>query len=287
MFKFNFGDNIDEKEETPSSKVTTHVWLKSEQIEPATENDAILKDIISNCEENTFQYKSQVLKYFSTVDILNILRTSDECSLKNNLSVLDADNDHSDLQTAIYEGGLKIWECTYDLLQYIVNNNLNLKNKQTLDLGCGSGLIGILSLVENASFCTFQDYNAEILKYITIPNVILNNDAYLNKSNFYSGDWNSFVDLINHDNEEKKFDYIFTSETIYNIDCYEKLHEVFQKLLKKDGEIYLAAKSYYFGVGGGITSFKEFMEQKKIFQYKTCWTSSDGLKREILKISFS
>lgn len=59
---------------------------------------------------------------------------------------------------------------------------------------------------------------------------------YLKSSSFYSGDWNYFVDTINKRNQQ--FDYILTSETIYNRNSYEKLHSTFQNLLKKDGVMY-------------------------------------------------
>lgn len=141
------------------------------------------------------------------------------------------------------------------------------------------------------------------MQYITIPNVKLNDETYLDKSRFYSGDWDSFVDLMN-----TEFDYIFTSETIYNADNYGKLHNVFQRLLKKQGKMYpfvcltksiinlgssliifnrfLAAKSYYFGVGGGISLFENFLKSRNIFESQSCWKCCEGLKREILKITF-
>lgn len=66
---------------------------------------------------------------------------------------------------------------------------------------------------------------------------MLNDENYLNSSSFYSGDWNSFVDTINLKGNQQ-FDYILTSETIYNRNSYEKLHNTFQHLLKKDGVMY-------------------------------------------------
>jgi len=116
---------------------------------------------------------------------------------------------------------------------------------------------------------------------------LLNDEAYLTKSKFYSGDWKSFEDLVKTDKEEDKFKYILTSETIYNTENYGKLHDIFENLLRKDGEIFLAGKSYYFGVGGGITLFEDFLKSRNIFKSASCWKSSEGLKREILKITFA
>lgn len=55
---------------------------------------------------------------------------------------------------------------------------------------------------------------------------------------FYAGDWESFSDLW-HDNDTfNKFDYIFTSETIYNTDNYQKICNIFKKVLKENGVMY-------------------------------------------------
>ncbi|XP_066140040.1 histidine protein methyltransferase 1 homolog isoform X1 [Euwallacea fornicatus] len=288
MFKFNFQDKNDKKEDNIKDcdpKTEEKSWIESEEIIPKNQGD-IVKKILANCSHNSMQYNEILLKYYTTEDVLNVLRNNivEKPVLNNSLSVINADQSHSDLISSVYEGGLKIWECTYDLLNYIDQQKINFKDKSVLDLGCGTGLIGIMSLIAGAYSCTFQDYNPEILKYNTIPNVILNEGEYTNKSRFYSGDWSSFTDLLS--SAQEKFNYIFTSETIYNVENYEKLHNTFQKLLKEDGIVYLAAKSYYFGVGGGISLFTDFLKKKNVFKYELCWNCPEGLKREILKIQF-
>lgn len=55
-------------------------------------------------------------------------------------------------------GGLKVWECTYDLLSFFVTNNFDFKNKNVLDLGCGCGLLGIFAGLRDAAVVHFQDY---------------------------------------------------------------------------------------------------------------------------------
>ena len=39
---------------------------------------------------------------------------------------------------------------------------------------------------------------------------------------------------------------------------------------------YLAAKTYYFGVGGGTDQFEEFINQKSVFSYETVKTYEKG-----------
>uniref|UniRef100_UPI00398E57CC histidine protein methyltransferase 1 homolog n=1 Tax=Pristiophorus japonicus TaxID=55135 RepID=UPI00398E57CC len=71
----------------------------------------------------------------------------------------------------LYEGGRKVWECTYDLLAYL--GGLELRGRRVLDLGCGAGLLGIAALRQRAAEVHFQDYNAAVIEGVTIPNVAL------------------------------------------------------------------------------------------------------------------
>lgn len=54
------------------------------------------------------------------------------------------------------------------------------------------------------------------------------------KCNFYSGDWQSVKILL----ENRGYDYILTSETIYNQENYQKLLEIFNEKLKSNGLVY-------------------------------------------------
>ncbi|XP_056089132.1 histidine protein methyltransferase 1 homolog [Rhinichthys klamathensis goyatoka] len=218
-------------------------------------------------------------------------------------------NQNSDLITGVYEGGLKIWECTYDLLEYIDDEGETFTGKRVLDLGCGAGLLGILALKRGAIKVDFQDYNSTVIEQLTVPNVFLNcedddeteeqNSSPLSKRKalntshklldhcgFFSGDWNSFLTLMRNKTSSPKYDIIFTSETIYNTDYYSSLHSVFCGLLAEDGIVYLATKSHYFGVGGGLHLFEKFVEQNKVFQTKYLKDVKQGLKRHVVSLTF-
>uniref|UniRef100_A0A7I4C2H8 protein-histidine N-methyltransferase n=1 Tax=Physcomitrium patens TaxID=3218 RepID=A0A7I4C2H8_PHYPA len=94
----------------------------------------------------------------------------------NSQSVLKVAN--SDLIPGKYEGGLKLWECTIDLVEMlrreIQDGQLSFRGKRVLELGCGHGLPGIFACLKGASSVHFQDFNPEVLKTLTIKNVQAN-----------------------------------------------------------------------------------------------------------------
>uniref|UniRef100_A0A3Q1GC39 protein-histidine N-methyltransferase n=1 Tax=Acanthochromis polyacanthus TaxID=80966 RepID=A0A3Q1GC39_9TELE len=196
----------------------------------------------------------------------------------------------SDLISGVYEGGLKVWECTYDLLELIEKDGETFGGKAVLDLGCGAGLLGILALKRGATQVHFQDYNSTVVEQLTVPNVMLNwnlsQHPLLTKCHFFSGDWSTFLDLVLKMDPPTKFDIIFTSETIYNTVYYPVLHETLQKLLAPHGLVYLATKSHYFGVGGGLHLFETFVEERGVFSLDHLWDGEEGLQRHVVVLRF-
>lgn len=125
------------------------------------------------------------------------------------------------------------------------------------------------------------------MENFTIANVLLNFEdnrrEIMEKTSYYSGDWSSYDQLT----PDKKFDVILTSETIYNPDHYEKLLNVLKSKLKPDGVVYLAAKIYYFGVGGGLRFFEDVVRKDAVLNSEVVWKCTDGVQREIIKLRFS
>ncbi|XP_038152162.1 histidine protein methyltransferase 1 homolog [Cyprinodon tularosa] len=243
---------------------------------------------------------------------------------------------NSDLISGVYEGGLKVWECTYDILELIEKEGETFRGKAVLDLGCGAGLLGILALKRGARMVLFQDYNSTVIEQLTVPNVFLNcqeddevesdgekkgkgkgkkqeedgcaekgkddsnanspppkkrvtdlsKHSLLEKCHFYSGDWRTFLPLVLKRKPQPKFDIIFTSETIYNTCYYPALHETLHQLLAPGGLVYLATKSHYFGVGGGLHLFETFVEQRGVFSLNHLWDGAEGLQRHVVVLQF-
>lgn len=107
----------------------------------------------------------------------------------------------SDLIPGVYGGGLKIWECTIDLITYLGNIPeylLPSKDCHVLELGCGHGFPGIAAMQMGYRNITFLDLNLEVVSDVTWPNIIINNpppDALCDGIHCYAGDWLSFANF--------------------------------------------------------------------------------------------
>ncbi|KAF9187054.1 hypothetical protein BGZ51_001575 [Haplosporangium sp. Z 767] len=263
----------------------------------------------------------------------------------------------SDLVKGVYEGGLKTWECALDLVAYLAEQKESYDSKKVLELGCGSALPGIYVLTQSSSVkVDLQDYNDQVLKLVTLPNVLLNthvrpdqqpdeeveeevedikektaDDANDNdedededdeddvpeadpadgdfkgveldlpdsdedrlklmqrveeQTKFYMGDWSGLVDLFAFKSDEDKYDLILTSETIYAEESHQKLYDTIKNSLKRSGKALVAAKTFYFGVGGDILSFRRLIEKDGAFDVKVVFSAQAFVRREILELTF-
>ncbi|KAG8183815.1 hypothetical protein JTE90_027740 [Oedothorax gibbosus] len=197
----------------------------------------------------------------------------------------------SDLVPGKYEGGLKVWECAIDLTQFLIENNCIQTGNTVLELGCGVGLPGIAAYIIGG-IVTFQDFNSEVLECVTAPNVILNTieeekTSVSKKCQFICGDWQQMKHkYFCGKQKNNKYDYIITSETLYEKCNHRKLLDLMKAALKLDGIIYLASKVHYFGVGGGILDFEKLLAKDNTFDFSTVFRTEEGVERRILKLSF-
>ncbi|KAI3980908.1 hypothetical protein MKX01_025473 [Papaver californicum] len=217
---------------------------------------------------------------------------------------------NSDLVPGKYEGGLKLWEGSLDLVKAlhseIHGGKLSLNGKRVLELGCGHGLPGIFTRIKGASEVHFQDFNAEVLQCLTIPNVNANpkepESGAREGVRFFAGDWSEIHQLLNHvrDHSEEKspdsrseldagYDVILMAETVYCIDSLQNLYELMKKCLKRpNGVVYMAGKKHYFGVGGGTRHFLSVVENDGVMAASLTAEVTDGSSnvREVWKLSF-
>ena len=125
----------------------------------------------------------------------------------------------------VYEGGLKIWECSIDLADYlhdfVVISGSDIKtegdsetylesdtrlsipsNSSVLELGCGHGLpaMTVLNKLSTHSLSqgtiysgsvVFTDFNKEVIEKITWPNILKNCPSV--GARCLHGDWDHFA----------------------------------------------------------------------------------------------
>ena len=88
-----------------------------------------------------------------TLNIVNseaVTRLLTQAGYEGDLS--PALNTNTDLLPGQYEGGLKIWECSEDLVCYLSATRGDLlQGRRVLELGCGAALPGLLAFKHGAS----------------------------------------------------------------------------------------------------------------------------------------
>ena len=210
----------------------------------------------------------------------------DSYELKNSIIKSAKIPENTDLVKGIYEGGIKIWECSIDLLNFLpsIYENINLNNENILELGCGHGLPGIYLLLKGGNV-TFQDFNKEVLDIITKGYLNQLKEKFnldlFNKSSFENGDWGNFK-------SDKKYNIIISCDTLYNTDNYEKIYNILKNYLSKNGKALFATKKFYFGVGGSSSEFMYFIREKGEFEVNKIKEINDGISniRLILEIKW-
>jgi len=107
--------------------------------------------------------------------------------------------------------------------------NINIKNKNILDFGCGSNFNNIIKKYKSANYVFLVDYFNHNFK----------NDKmeYLN----YGGNLSSIKKKVS----KKKFDYIILSAVVEHLDYPEVTINFLKQFLKTQGKFVLTAPSIY------------------------------------------
>lgn len=89
--------------------------------------------------------------------------------------------ENGDLTSGVYEGGFKTWECSLDLASLVVDQ-FSGQDLHIIELGAGSAIPSLV-LVQQAlrrdpassrkTHFTLCDYNEDVLRFATAPNVFL------------------------------------------------------------------------------------------------------------------
>lgn len=194
----------------------------------------------------------------------------------------------ADIVPRVYEGGFKLWECAGDLVQYLHETQTSrLPNRAVLELGAGHALPAIVAARLRAAAVDVQDYNEEVIRSVTMPNVAANvDDKSVHNFRFFAGSWRGLPAVL-----KRQYDVILSSDTVYATEQNAALAECILTSLAPDGVAFVAGKTYYFGVGGGMRSFESQLAQQAArigveLRMQTVREIRDGVSnvREILQI---
>ena len=255
-------------------------------------------------------------------DSIPLLSKTDELAglrrVRETTSTVSSAFQNTDLVSGVYEGGLKVWECSMDLCRYFQENNITIEGA-VLELGCGHGLPSCWVLKQArrtpGSFCmvVFSDFNEFVLQDATVANIVLNtkdagNHGGAEDSDLASwlaehavlgaGDWKNMSEQFLDPSSsmprlfpsDGKFHVIIAAETTYSTEAATDTAYLLSKHLKVGtGVAYIATKRYYFGVGGGSDCFRQALSAQSLdtrFEVETLQVFDNGAGniRELLKV---
>jgi protein-histidine N-methyltransferase len=239
------------------------------------------------------------------------------------MSEASADNDNdttlsqlqsTDLAPNVYEGGFKTWECSVDLSSLLLDRGPRkdidelVRCDGIVELGAGSALPSLTLFqhcLKNGISQTFTltDYNASVLRLVTLPNLILTWAASTSpplidltaepsgdlenipalfpeflaslaasriQLSFISGPWGEMLASLIPESAPDMGSLILASETIYSPASTTAFVDLLIHLLRrtKMAKAIVAAKRFYFGVGGSVDHLKEVCAEKGAVAYE-------------------
>lgn len=231
-------------------------------------------------------------------------------------SMPDIETNQTDIVPGVYEGGLKVWECSVDLCNYLALQTDLLTPRYCLELGCGHALPACLILRESLkqnyeSVIMFTDYNDFVVNEVTIANIALNTeimdgaypvDTVAKHAILGYGDWMDMSKQLSDSTHgisqlplDGRFDLILAAETTYTAtSARETAILLARHLVPETGVGLVATKRYYFGVGGGSDALREAARKELVFfkglvyhvQIEAVQVFEDGTSniRDLLKV---
>lgn len=201
-FSFGFsGDDIDESMDLgDTNSVVSSNEQPSQPIKDVTYPEEYtpkihtLESLLRSSVGTRMSYSYvQVPRIDKSTEYLSIVRR-DLFDVKHQLMLMDDLSEteeilmgltNEDLKVAQYEGGLKSWECTFDLVSYMTTQKGDhiLSSSDTIELGCGTGIPSLYILQQRllkekanqsdeALTLYMADYNESVLRLVTAPNLL-------------------------------------------------------------------------------------------------------------------
>ncbi len=190
--------------------------------------------------------------------------------------------DYKGVQITVYDGVFtpdsQLTYSTTQTLEYL--KALDLEDKKILDMGCGTGIIGIACLLEGAENVTFVDINP----------LAIDNTTYNLRENQLSDKAKVFVSNL-FENIDDKFDIIFAnlpiSDDVWVPEIKQKPENIISKFLDQapnylnnHGKVIMNWGSF-----AGIEGVVKMVEALK-YNYKLIKQNELGYEWYIIDISF-
>lgn len=283
QFSFNFIPETESQDAAPVRNKEKGLNCESEKIDVEHEQQEHknLRVIPPGDYQDTCRYKcSSALKF--------------DCSLGKDFTLYKVKEENPereyDLIPGKYEGGSKVWECSLDLVQYLLQtwNSKNCLKDCVLELGCGHGLPGIAALSLGYSLVVFLDFNDYVITSSTWPGIAKNCPQKMHQAICLAGDWKYFSRDVSTGeiNVPEYFDLVISAETLYTVESCRMVTTLLDRHLSQSGTALIASKRYYFGVGGGTAELQTLIAHCKTLSATVVFTADDGKSnvRDIVKI---
>lgn len=279
MFKFSFGD---------SDNVADPIIDESQSVNNLLPAEFVSIETLKNLAPRISYTKDSIgIPRRDLFDVRYELMGRDDLTAEENLLL-----GTEDVRKNVYEGGLKVWEGSNDLLEFLSSREIGAS--RVMELGCGAGhpisylFYKAIRGSKSGAF-VLADYNPAVLRLLTLPNIVLSWLAATNNEmvgqdhdeivlssdliesmlrdlksraielSFVSGAWSpQFSNLVG-----TNFDLVLASETIYSLDTVAAFSGVLKHTVTT-GIALVAAKKVYFGVGGDIVVFQKLLEERNM-----------------------
>lgn len=193
-FSFGFTDDIEEYGEQVVSE-KEFVNPIDAIVPPVAPKLHTLSELIQSTLEKRLTYEaveSEGLYRRELYDVRHQLMVEDDGTVNNDpkkneeFGILVGETDE-DLKNGVYEGGLKSWECSFDVINSFKSLNVLEKlqpNTNIIELGCGTSLPSLYilkhlfqnpnSVPSGRTRFVLSDFNYDVLRLVTLPNIIIN-----------------------------------------------------------------------------------------------------------------
>mmetsp|Transcript_9558 Transcript_9558/g.20285 ORF Transcript_9558/g.20285 Transcript_9558/m.20285 type:complete len:267 (-) Transcript_9558:476-1276(-) len=191
--------------------------------------------------------------------------------------------------------GLTLWEGAKDLLMFLNSDrdfvDQSVVGRRVIEIGCGLGLPGVVAMRKGAQLVDFQDISEAVLRQAAVPHVVSNSPRAVSvQPRFIAGTWKDCRNRFFA--EGTQYDTVICSEGCYKEELYSELVDLLLTVLPSPrlpdvaaGVALFSGKRYYFGCGGGTTSFALYA-QGRGFETRVVKAIEDGKSnvREIIEL---